>query len=243
MWRIETAQARPQLRTLYTLCDLYQVGPDKRDELVTLTKEAGKEGWLETYPSELPSEYTNYILFEAEAKAIRNYESLFVPGLLQTEDYTRSVIRGTLPLATDEQVEARVQARMQRQELLHRDKPLRLRAIMDEAAIRRVVGGQRVMREQLLHLNTMSKLPHVELQIIPFTAGAHPGMPGSYILIDFPDPADPSVVYIDSMAGDLFLEREVDVNRYTSITEHLVGLALSPAESRRLITATANEMV
>ncbi len=243
LYRIESAQARPQLRTLHTLCDLYRVGDDEREQLLALTKDSGKQGWLETYPSELPTEYTNYILFESEARTIRNYESLFVPGLLQTEDYARAVVRGTLPLATDEQVEDRVRARLKRQELLHRPDPLRLRAVMDEAVLRRIVGGQRVMREQLLHLNTMAKLPHVELQVIRFESGAHPGMPGSFVLVDFPDLADPAVVYIDSMAGDLFLEGEVEVDRYSLILEHLVGMALSPEQSRELVAATAAGMM
>lgn len=243
LYRIESAQARPQVRTLHTLCDLYRVGESEREELLALTKDSGKQGWLETYPSELPTEYTNYILFESEARTIRNYESLFVPGLLQTEDYARAVIRGTLPLATDEQVEDRVRTRLQRQELLHNPEPLRLRAVVDEAVLRRVVGGRRVMREQLLHLNTMIKLPHVEVQVIRFESGAHPGMPGSFVLIEFPDPADPAVVYIDSMAGDLFLEGDVEVDRYSLILEQLVGMALSPQQSRELISATAAGMM
>ena len=235
LYRIESAQARPQIRTLHTLCDLYRVGDGTRNELLALTKDSGKQGWLETYPSELPAEYTNYILFESEARTVRNYESLFVPGLLQTEDYARAVIRGTLPLATDEQVEDRVRARLQRQELLHKSDPLRFRAVVDEAVLSRVVGGQRVMREQLLHLVTLAKLPHVELQVIKFESGAHPGMPGSFVLIDFSDLADPAVVYIDSMAGDLFLEGKVDVDRYSLIMEQLVGVALSPEQSRQLV--------
>ncbi|WP_236567722.1 MULTISPECIES: helix-turn-helix transcriptional regulator [unclassified Nocardiopsis] len=243
LYRIEAAQTRPQVRTLHTLCDLYRVGNDKRNELLALTKNSGQQGWLETYPSELPTEYTNYILFESEARTVRNYESLFVPGLLQTEDYARAVIRGTLPLATHEQVEDRVRARLQRQELLHKPEPLRFRAVVDEAVLRRVVGGQRVMREQLLHLVTMARLPHVELQVIKFESGAHPGMPGSFVLIDFPDLADPAVVYIDSMAGDLFLEGEVEVDRYSLIMEQLVGVALSPEQSRRLVGDLAAGMM
>lgn len=243
LYRIESAQTRPQIRTLHTLCDLYRVGSGDREELLALTKNSGQQGWLETYPSELPAQYTNYILFESEARTVRNYESLFVPGLLQTEDYARAVIRGTLPLATDEQVQDRVRARLQRQELLHKPEPLRLRVVVDEAVLRRVVGGKHVMREQLLHLVTMSRLPHVELQAIQFESGAHPGMPGSFALIDFPDLADPAVVYIDSMAGDLFLEGEVEVDRYSLIMEQLVSVALSPEQSRRLVEDLAAGMM
>lgn len=242
LYRIETARTRPQRRTLYALLDLYKVGQEERAELVRLTKGADQQGWLETYPSELPEEYTNYIAFEAEAKTLRNYESLFVPGLLQTEGYARAVIRGTLPFATQEQVEDRVRARTQRQELLHKDDPVRLRAIVDEAVLHREVGGRQVMGEQLLHLAHTSELPHVSLQVIRFCSGAHPGMPGSYILIEFPDPADPAVVYIDSMAGDLFLEGDADVQRYSVITEHLLAVAISPDESKSLIFSMAEKL-
>ena len=242
LYRIETARTKPQLRTLNALLDTYAVKPEKRTELVTLTKEADQEGWLETYPDELPIEYTNYIVFEQVAKRLRNYESLFIPGLLQTEDYARAVIKGTLQSVTDEQINTRVQARMKRQELLAKDNPLQLRAIMDEAALHREVGGRAVMHRQLLHLIEMNKLPHVTVQVIRYGAGAHPGMPGSFVFIEFPEAADPAAVYIDSMAGDLFLESDVDIQRYAQMVEQLVGLAASPDESSALIRSIADGM-
>src|SRR3954471_6380411 len=136
LYRIETAKARPQRRTLLTLLDKYGVtDPARRAALVDLSKQATQLGWLQAYESELPEEYTTYISFESEARSVRNYESLFVPGLLQTEGYTRSAIRGVLPLASDEEVEQRVEARVRRQESLRKKSPLRLWAILDEAVI------------------------------------------------------------------------------------------------------------
>ncbi|MFE9874364.1 helix-turn-helix domain-containing protein [Micromonospora sp. NPDC005686] len=236
LYRIETAKVRPQRRTLMAMLDKYGVtDEDKRSELIALSRQAAQLGWLQAYESELPELYTTYISFEAEARSVRNYESLFVPGLLQTENYARAVIRGVLPLATDADVQARVEARMQRQESLRKTEPLRLWAILDEAVLHRLTGGPAVMAQQLDALVTAAGQPHVTLQVIPFTTGAHAGMPGSFVVMDFPDPADPALVYVDSMAGDLFLEREADVRRYTSTFEHLRATALDPTSSIKLI--------
>ena len=171
-----------------------------------------------------------------------NYESSFLPGLLQTEDYARAVIRGVLPAATDEQVEDRVQARMERQPLLAKSPPLKFWVVVDEAALRRVVGGADVMKAQLEHLAEVVAAPNITLQVIPFGAGAHPGMPGQFILLDFADPMDTDLIYIDSMAGDLFLESEADISRYRSIFDNLVAVALSPKDSASLVVELALEL-
>jgi transcriptional regulator with XRE-family HTH domain len=231
LYRIETARARPQMRTLNTLLNLYHADQEQREGLIILFREAGKQGWLRPYHSDLPEEYTAYINFEAEAAGVRNYESLFIPGLLQTEDYARAVVRGVLPMASDQEVEDRVRARMERQQVLSKEAPLKLWAIVDEAALRRVVGGAKVMHGQLVHLADAVKAPNITFQVIPFDAGAHPGMPGSFVLMDFSDPMDTDLIYIDSMAGDLFLESEVDVRRYSSIVDNLRAVALSPDAS------------
>jgi len=238
LYRIETARVRPQQRTLAAMLDTYGVTDEtSRNDLIALSKQATQLGWLQAHESELPEEYTAYISFEAEARSVRNYESLFVPGLLQTEDYARRVIRGVLPLASDEEVERRVEARIQRQDSIKKESPLRLWAIIDEAVIRRRVGGPEVMANQLRALVDAARLPHVTLQVIPFANGAHAGMPGSFVVMDFPEPADPALVYIDSMAGDLFLEREPDVRRYRITFEHLQAVALDPAGSVQMIEA------
>jgi len=231
LYRIETARARPQMRTLNALLNLYEADQEQREYLTILCREAGKQGWLRPYHSDLPEEYTAYISFEAEAAGVRNYESLFIPGLLQTEDYARAVIRGGLPMASDQEIEDRVRARIERQQVLSKDMPLKLWAIVDEAALRRVVGGAQVMRDQLAHLADAVKAPNITFQVIPFDAGAHPGMPGAFVLMDFSDPMDTDLIYIDSMAGDLFLEADVDVRRYSLIFDNLRAVALSPDAS------------
>lgn len=242
LYRIETARARPQMRTLTGLLNLYEVDQDQREYLTGLCREATTQGWLRPYHSELPEEYTAYISFEDEAQCARNYESLYMPGLLQTEDYARAVIRGGLPAATDDEVEDRVRARMARKGVLTKRSPLKLWAVVDEAALRRVVGGADVMRGQFDHLTNIIKAPNVTLQVISFDAGAHPGMPGQFIVLGFADPVDTDLVYIDSMAGDLFLESEADIARYRTAFDNLVAVALSPNDSAALIAEIASKL-
>ncbi|MER5418218.1 helix-turn-helix domain-containing protein [Streptosporangium roseum] len=234
--RIETAKAKPQLRTLNALLDAYGVTGDRRADLVALQKEAKQRGWLHGFEVDLPDPYSAYIGLEAEACEAINYESLFIPGLLQTEDYARAVMRGVRPTITDDEVETRIAARMQRQALLKGDTPLRLWAILDQAALSRTVGDDTVMRDQLAYLIRQAKLPHVTIQVIPFSAGAHPGMPGSFIVLKF-GADDPDTIHIDSMAGGLFLEKEADIRRYNDICQHLRAIALSPADTAALIAS------
>jgi len=242
LYRIEHARVRPQTRTLLTLLALYAAAEPHQEELVGLLREARQRGWLHAYESELPEQYTTYVGFEGEARSVWNYESLYVPGLLQTEDYARAVIRGGLPTASRDEVERRVEVRMARQEVLSGDNPLELWAIVDEAALRRQVGGSDVMRAQLGHIADSSELPNVTFQVIPFEAGAHAGMPGSFVLMQFAEVAIPDVIYIDSMAGDLFLEEDSDVRRYRLVFEHLRAVAVSPDASRSLIASSAAQM-
>ena len=242
LFRIETARTRPHMRTLATLLDRYEVDADEREQLNDLCRDASKQGWLRPYHSELPEEYTAYISFEDEAQGVRNYESLFVPGLLQTEDYARAVIRGVLPAATEDEVEDLVRTRIERQAVLRKPSPLKLWAVLDEAALHRMVGGEDVMRAQLGHLVTAAKAPNVTLQVIPYDAGAHPGMPGQFVLMDFRDPLDTDLVNIDSMAGDLFLESDEDIARYRAIFDNLVAIALSPRKSASFVSEIGNKL-
>jgi transcriptional regulator with XRE-family HTH domain len=241
MYRIEHARVRPQTRTLRTLLDLYGVEKEQQAELVALLRDARERGWLHAYQSELPEQYTTYIGFEGEAESAWDYESLFIPGLLQTEDYARAVISGALPFASRDEVERRVEVRIERQEVLRNDNPLKLWTIADEAALRRQVGGQATMRAQFRHLLEISDLPHVTFQVIPFDAGAHPGMPGSFIALQFAEEAIPDVIYVESMAGELFLEQESDVRRYKLVFEHLRAVSASPDTSRSMLETLATE--
>ncbi|MFI1888158.1 helix-turn-helix domain-containing protein [Streptomyces jumonjinensis] len=239
LYRIEKARARPQKRTLMALLDLYGASESQRADLLAVQIGSADQGWLRPYHSELPEEYAAYIGFEAEARTVRNYESLFIPGLAQTEDYAHAVVKGGLPMASQREIEQRVQARMERQALLTRENPLRLWAIVDEAAIRREVGGGKVMRAQARRLLQLMEEPHVTFQVIPFDKGAHAGMPGSFLHMDFPDPADPELVYVGTPAGDLFLESEAEIRRYKLMFEHLQAVAVGPNDTADLLTRLA----
>ncbi len=224
LYRLETGRARPQRRTLRVLLDLYGVTEPQRSELVETAQGAEYPGWLRQYQSELPEVYTAYISFEAEARSAREYEPLLIPGLLQTEEYSRAVVKCGMIMARQQEVELRVQVRMQRQALLAKEEPLRLWAVMDEAAIRRQVGGPDVMRQQLWHLVEMTEHSHVTLQVLPLESGAHPAMAAGFIALDFPNSADPELVYVDYMGGDLLLEGDVQIRRYRLIFDHLQAL-------------------
>lgn len=241
LYRIETGKARPQMRTLVALLNLYGVDTEQREYLTNLCRDAAQQGWLRPYSTELTDEYAAYISFEDEARSVRNYDSLLIPGLLQTADYIHAVISGTLLSPDEDAVAGRVKARLQRQRVLTREDPLKLWVIVDEAALRRVVGGADVMRRQLLHLTEAAKAPNITIQVIPFGTGAHPGMVGSVVLMDFSDPLDTDLVYLESMVGSLFLESDAEVRRYTSVFDTLRAIALSPDDSASLIADVAHQ--
>jgi Domain of unknown function (DUF5753) len=222
------------------LLDLYSVtGAEHRAELLALARQSDEQSWLQSFPSELPEPYTTYISFEGEARSLLNYECLFIPGLLQTEDYARAALQRGMPTATREEIGRLAEARMSRQAILTRETPLRLWAIVDEAALHRPVGGKEVMKAQLERLVASADLPQVTLQALPYAVGGHPGMPGSFVILQFADAGVSDVVYIETQAGDLFLESDTDLSRFGAIFEHLRALALPPDESTALITAAA----
>jgi len=165
-----------------------------------------------------------------------------VPGLLQTEEYARQTFRnGPRELDRDD-IERRVQVRMERQRVLAREDRPRLWAVLDEAVIRRVVGGPEVMREQLRHLIDCAEQGKTTLQVVPFGAGAHAGTTGPFVILDFPETTDPDVVYVETLAGDIYLEAPTDVDRYTLAFARLLAAALHPDDSVRLVQQAAGTM-
>jgi transcriptional regulator with XRE-family HTH domain len=237
LWRIEKGQAKPHNGTLETLFDLYGVAGSRRTELIELARGAKHPWWLRQLKDVMPQSYAAYISFESEAKVAHNYESLYVPGLLQTEEYARAALVDGLPRDAD-QFELSVQTRMERQLVLSRKRegrdPLEFWAVVDEAALRREVGGRAVMRGQLGRLLEMSERPNITLQVIPFDRGAHPGMPGAFVHLKFGAVA-PDIVYVESVAGDMFLESEAEIDRHGLVFDHLRATALSPRDSSALI--------
>jgi hypothetical protein len=190
----------------------------------------------------LPNPYEVYIGLEAGAASIRNFEPVVVPGLLQTADYARATFRnGPRELDRDE-VDRRVEVRLARQEVLTREERPRLWAVIDETVIRRLVGGSDVMRGQLNHLTDAAQQGKTTIQVVPYRAGAHAGTTGPFVILDFEELTDPTVVYVETLAGDIYLEERSDVNRYTLAFDRLVAAALHPDESVRLIEQAADTM-
>lgn len=242
--RIETGKGRYTLKPpdVRTLCELYSVTDEpKIDMLVSMLTVSQQRGWWEDFESVLPSGLEVYVGLESDARAERGCEPNLVHGLLQTADYARTVLLiGGQHRPRD--VDDLLQVRMERQKLLTRDEsPLELWAILDEAVIRRPLGGADVMRDQLGHLVAMSDMPNVTIQVIPFSASdGHPGLAGPFSILEFEE--DAPVVYVESQAGNLYLEKKQDIRRYTGMFDLLRAMALAPAESTALLRATAMEM-
>jgi transcriptional regulator with XRE-family HTH domain len=236
--RWENGDRRIRPGDLRVLLDVYDIQGDQREALLTLAKEARQRGWWQSYADVLPSEYGEYIGLEAEASSIRTYQQQLVPGPLQTEDYARAVISAGRPDDAAEAIDRRVAVRLARQAVLTRDEPLRFWAVIDEAVTRRQVGGPEVMRAQLRHLAEIASRPGIQLQILLFTAGAHPAMAASFIILGFPPP-DPDVAYVDAGASGLFVEDAAAIAAYRLMFDHLRAAALSPNESAALLAAEA----
>ena len=230
--RMETGHGAATPRDIRDLCNLYDVTDQaERDRLMTLAREGKGQGWWQPYDLT----YATYVGLEAEAVAISDFQSSVVPGLLQTADYARAGHEATMPRLGNEQIELQIQAKLTRQSLLTQANPVAFRAVLDEAVLRRVVGGPRVMREQLDRLLEVARLPNVTLQIIPFTVGSHPGLESNFNILELPKPT-PSIVFVEGLVGSMYLERAEDLKRYHEVFERLQAVALSPKDTIDAIT-------
>ena len=239
-WESGERSVRPT--DLRLLLDIYGVDGERREALLTLARQAKERGWWQSYRSAIPQWFQVYVGLEAEASSVRVYESELVHGLLQTADYYRAFLRAGPAAAADAEADRKIEVRLARQERLTGEDPPDYWAVLNEAVIRRVVGGARVMREQLGHIADMATLPHVNVQVLPFGAGVHPAMDGSFEILGFPEPGDPDVVYLENQAGSLYLEEAAEIDRYTRMFSHLMAKALDPEESRRLIARSAADL-
>jgi transcriptional regulator with XRE-family HTH domain len=235
IFRIETGRSRPQPGNVRVLLDLYGVTGAERDGLIQLAREARQPGWWHSFRDVLPNPYEVYIGLESGAASIRNFEPTVIPGLLQTEEYARKMFRNGPRELDQDEIERRVQVRLERQRILAREDRPRLWAVIDEAAISRIVGDPEVMRGQLRHLVESTEQGKTTLQVVPFRAGAHAGTTGPFVILDFPEPTDPAVVYVETLAGDIYLEERTDVTRYTIAFDRLLAAALHPDDSVRLV--------
>jgi transcriptional regulator with XRE-family HTH domain len=241
MSRIETGQSRAQTGDVRDMLEVYGVTGDEAEALVQLAREARKRGWWTAYNDVFTG---TYVGLEAEATSMRTYEPQIIPGLLETEDYTRALIRAGSVRYDQDEIERRVQARMARQDILTRPDPPEIWAVLDEPVIRRPVGGPAVMRAQLQHLLDLTAPTNstITLQILPLAVGSHPGLSGPFVILGFPSREDPAVIYLETATDGLYLEETAEIERYTLMFDHLRASALSTGESGSLIAQVAAEM-
>lgn len=217
------------------LMDLYGVtDTGKRECMHALAKDARIRGWWSKYKDVFRNETLPD--FEAEASVLRSYDGQVIPGLLQTPEYMRALFRGGR-YATHEEVEKRTQARMKRREILTRHQPVHLHSIIDESAFQRPIGGVAVMLHQLKYLLHVAQMPHIEVQVLPYSKGAHAGLTAPFILLDFSHPLDTPIVCVPTLTDALYLEECEDVEAYSTTFEEVKNSALSSAESAEYIAS------
>jgi hypothetical protein len=214
------------------MLDVYGATTAERDELLEMARDARKRGWWHRHRQTLKPGFDSYIGLEAAASIVRTYEVQTVPGLLQTEAYARANIVATSLNMVPAGIEERLSVRLSRQDLITRSTDrVQIIAVLDEAVLHRQVGGPQAMREQIRHLIAMAALPNVVIHILPFAAGAHPGMEGPFCLLSFPEPDDTDLVYLEQATSGLVPEEPEEVRRYTLMFGTLLGKALPAEES------------
>lgn len=230
--RIENGRSGVRLLDLKAMLDLYGVTDrTTRDQLIGLAKEGKKRGWWHVYNDVLSPTTAEYLSLEAAAGQIKSYEPILVPGLLQTEGYVRGLMAGGRVDASGDEIDKRVQLRMERQARFMAEEPQDLWVVIGEGALRSRVGGAEVMREQLQRLIRASDQPHVTLQVMPFEVGAHPGIEGAFSVLSFPERDQQDVILVEAMTSTLYLETEQQVSRYKFAFNHIRAAALAPQQS------------
>jgi transcriptional regulator with XRE-family HTH domain len=240
--RLENGQVSFKEPDIVDLLRRYGVtDADEVAEFVVLAREANTPGWWQRYGDVLPQWFRTYVDLESAASLIRTYEGQLVPGLLQTDDYIRAVVHHA-SLEPSEDVGRRVRLRMARQTVLTGEHPPRLWAVVDEAALRRPVGGREVMRGQLERLIAATKLPNVTLQVLPFAGGAHPAMVSAFSILRFADRELPDVVYLEHLTNAVYLDKREEVERYLDVMELLCVASEPPARTVELLTRFLDQL-
>jgi transcriptional regulator with XRE-family HTH domain len=241
--KIELAQLKPSREDVLKLLDAYgETDPQQHALLLSMVREGNNKDWWEGHLRLLPK-FGGYLGLESVATTLQAYDTTLVHGLLQTPDYARAVFRGTRPELLEHEVDQLVQSRMRRQEILTRDDPppLTLWAIMDEAVLRRQIGGRETMHAQLRRLIAAAELPNVTLLVMPDSMGAHAGLTGPLAILQFETGTRP-VVYVEAQAGNLYMEKDDDLRRCQQTMNHILAAAPGPEQSLALIRQAAKEM-
>ncbi|OIV36143.1 transcriptional regulator [Mangrovactinospora gilvigrisea] len=241
--RMELGRVSFKERDVADLLTLYGIDDEgERKALLRLARDANAAGWWHDYGDVLFNWFQTYVGLEEAASLIRTYEMQFVPGLLQTEEYAHAVNIQYRPNASKEEVERRVGMRMRRQKLLVDENAPRLWAVLDEAALRRPIGGRDVMRGQVEKLIEATENPNVVLQIMPFRFGGHAAQGGAFTLLRFPEADLPDVVYLEQLTGALYLDKRDDVDEYANAMERLCVDSMSPERSLKLLRSIRDEL-
>lgn len=241
VYRAEKPNCRPEPNNVAAILKVYGVTDEAEvRQLVELAKEASRPGWWDRY--RLSADHATLVAFEAEAAAKKVWTPSLIPGLLQTPDYARAVIAAGPDDLKPRRITELVTMRGKRQAALRRDGPLQLAVIVDEAVLRRIVGGRDVMRAQLGHLFEMAHLPNVTVRVLPDGSGEHPGMAGPFTILRFPDPSDADVLFVESLAGNVYAEKAEDVERAHRVFARLETLSLDPGGSMDLVARFAADL-
>jgi transcriptional regulator with XRE-family HTH domain len=240
--RVETGRVSVSPRDVRDMLELYGVPAQQRDSLVQLARDSRQKGWWHAYSDTIHPQFATYVGLENAASEIRVYEVNLMPGLLQTAEYARTIIKAGAMNGHHEDVERMVALRMARQPALTRDDPPMLWTVVDEAALRRRVGGTELMRAQLEHVLELSGLKNVAMQVIPFGVGAHPAMGRPFVILVFPERIDPDVVYLEDLTSAFYLEDVDEVDRYNVFFNHLRATALSFDDSAALVMSVLKDL-
>ncbi|WBB99245.1 MULTISPECIES: DUF5753 domain-containing protein [unclassified Solwaraspora] len=234
LWRIENGKFPVKMNTVRGLCWFYGADPETTDALTRLAGASDEHGWWESHGDAVPDWFRLYVGLEAAATEIGVYDPEVIHGLLQTPDYMRAVFRATYPDAPQEKIERLVSLRLDRQiSYYDREQPARIVAILGAGALVREVGGPAVMAEQRAHLASLGRRVRVEVRVLPWSVGAHPAFSGQFILLDFADPDDPDIAYVESHMGARYLERPEELAEYRRIFRLIRGQSVPIEEHLR----------
>ncbi|MEV6806067.1 helix-turn-helix domain-containing protein [Streptomyces sp. NPDC017248] len=241
--RMETAEVSLKIPYVQLLLKAYGVPDDEAEVFVQLAEEANRPGWWQRFHDILPGWFSMYVSLEGAAGLIRSYDPHFVPGLLQTEDYARAVLKsGAIGQTSPDDIERHVALRMQRQQLLTRPDPPRFWAVMDETALRRPAGGPEVMRAQIDKLLEATKLPHVTLQVAPFANGPHPGTYGPFVLFRFAMSELPDMVYSEYLTGAVYLDARTEVATHLEVMDRMAAQAATAQRTKEILRDLRKEL-
>ncbi|MEV3923703.1 helix-turn-helix domain-containing protein [Actinomadura coerulea] len=249
MWRIETGQTSLRSHDVETMCRVYGASEELKIALMGLAKETKGKGWWHAYGDVIPDGFDLFIGLEEAAISREEYSPELVPGLLQTPDYARAIMRNNGHLQ-DEEIERLVQLRIRRQTLVNRlTAPPALQVVLNEAVVRRAVGGPAIMAAQLHRLAEANERPNISVRVVPFSAGAHRGLEtGPFILLRFPTTGDgrnhePPTVYVQGFTGALYLDKPHEIGCYAEAFEVISDAALPQEDSSSLFRQMAGEMI